>query len=289
MHFTKLSISPWFLLILLVMILFGQALPVLVMIVTLLGHELAHMAVAEGLGAKVAETRLLPFGGAMEIVGLANRDPGVEVAIALAGPFENLVISAVGLIIGRLMPIHHGVLDQFVFANLAMAFFNLLPAVPLDGGRIARRIWTERQGYQIAKRRMFYWGQGVSLGSLFFLPFAERINVSPISVFLFSLFLFFSSRKEEQQAVYPWLVSLTAKEGDIQKRGLMPMDDLLVLGTTPLKQVLRNFLPHRYHRISVRDRQMNLLGTLDERDLLDALVQHGLYVAIQDILPKKEP
>jgi Zn-dependent protease/CBS domain-containing protein len=118
--------------------------------VSVLVHELLHAVVARGFGLPVRRIMLYPLSGATEI----ERDaptPGREFAVAAAGPALNLVLGGLGWGLAQVAP--YGVtgvlIRQLMFVNLIVAAFNLLPGLPLDGGRMLRAvIWkvTGRPG-----------------------------------------------------------------------------------------------------------------------------------------------
>ena len=99
-------------------------------------HEAAHLLTARALGVRVAQLRLMPFGGAAELENIYALAPGRLLAIAAAGPAVNaaLVFAAAALC-------QWGVLSPALAMlalrlNLTLMLFNLLPALPLDGGRM---------------------------------------------------------------------------------------------------------------------------------------------------------
>ncbi len=109
-------------------------------------HELAHAGVAARTGLKVSGITLKVFGGATELEG----HPGgaaAELRIALAGPFATLVLLVLFLVIGQLFtaapPPVVAVANNLALINGLLLAFNLIPAVPLDGGRILRAaLWA---------------------------------------------------------------------------------------------------------------------------------------------------
>ncbi|MCU0303406.1 MAG: site-2 protease family protein [Thermoanaerobaculales bacterium] len=115
-------------------------------------HELGHAIVARRNGVPIAGITLYPFGG---VARMARRPPQgmVEVVIAAAGPLVNLAIAATILVVsgGAAAGMSGGLWSRLVgmllWANLILAFFNLLPAFPLDGGRILRGLLTLRLGW----------------------------------------------------------------------------------------------------------------------------------------------
>ena len=127
-------------------------------------HDLAHAIVARRRGVEVRSIAISFFGGATPF-DPSSPDPGDDAAIAASGPIASLAIGAVlfglwlGLsgLTGSLFTAVAGVLAVLVFLNLVLGVINLVPAYPLDGGRIVRDIaWrrsgSERSGWRAAAR-----------------------------------------------------------------------------------------------------------------------------------------
>ena len=116
-------------------------------------HELAHSLVARHRGLKVHDIVLLPIGGVSEIGGL-EADANDEIVVAAAGPASSLLLAGALAIAGRLT---HQTLwpptlfagswvARIMWANVLLAAFNLVPGLPLDGGRILQGILARRYG-----------------------------------------------------------------------------------------------------------------------------------------------
>ncbi|MBC6462658.1 M50 family metallopeptidase [Actinomadura sp. HBU206391] len=106
-------------------------------------HELSHSVVARLFGLPVRAITLHILGGVSEIER-EPRSPGREFLIAFAGPLLSLVLGAVGLLtlLATLPDVARLLVEAVTFANFAVAVFNLLPGLPLDGGRMIRAaIW----------------------------------------------------------------------------------------------------------------------------------------------------
>jgi Zn-dependent protease/CBS domain-containing protein len=117
---------------------------VILLYVSVLIHELSHSVVARGYGLPVRRIVLWPLGGVSEIDREAPT-PGREFAIAAAGPALSLVLGGIGW--GLYQVANTGIagalIRQLVFANIIVGIFNLLPGLPLDGGRMLRAvIWA---------------------------------------------------------------------------------------------------------------------------------------------------
>jgi stage IV sporulation protein FB len=107
-------------------------------------HELGHALVARRLGVHVSGIELSFFGGAAKMVQMP-RSADHEIAIAAAGPVVSLVLAGVGFGLG--MATHIWLLTWIGWTNLILAGFNLIPALPMDGGRILRALLTRRMDF----------------------------------------------------------------------------------------------------------------------------------------------
>ncbi|MEQ8768829.1 MAG: site-2 protease family protein [Planctomycetota bacterium] len=121
-------------------------------------HELGHSLMAKRFGVQVVDITLWPLGG-MARLRQVPETPKIEMAIAVAGPAVNMVLAAVGLAVahfGQMLPDQalldpstwfalgslswHSLLAFCIGVNLVMGTFNLIPAFPLDGGRVLRAV-----------------------------------------------------------------------------------------------------------------------------------------------------
>ncbi len=102
-------------------------------------HELGHALVARRLDVHVAGIELSFFGGAAKMVDMP-RSAKHEIAIAAAGPAVSIALAAIGLGLGGAL--HAPLLATIGWINLGLAIFNLIPALPMDGGRILRALLT---------------------------------------------------------------------------------------------------------------------------------------------------
>jgi len=121
----------------------------LLLYVSVLVHELAHCVVARGFGLPVKRVLLYPLGGYSEIEQEPG-SPGREALISGAGPAISLALAGAGYLLSRVVSagLPHQLISQVYVANLIVGIFNLLPGLPLDGGRIFRAgVWkiTKKQ------------------------------------------------------------------------------------------------------------------------------------------------
>lgn len=154
---------------------------VVLLYVSVLVHELSHSIVARGYGLPVRRILLYPLGGISEIEK-EPQTPGREFLVSAAGPAVSLALGAVGWALaqvlhqGTLAPVvHRGVggslIWQLTYANIIVGVFNLLPGLPLDGGRMLRAVVWKLTGKPATATIAAAWvGRGLAV-ALLVIPF----------------------------------------------------------------------------------------------------------------------
>jgi len=136
-------------------------------------HELAHSLVAMRMGFPVRDIVLLPLGGLAQMERMPER-PAQEFLMAIAGPLSNVAIAVLLTVAGLLLGIdvrlrtdltHLGWADAFpylIFTNIGLAVFNLIPAFPMDGGRVLRALLATVMPHARATAVAVKVGQGLA-------------------------------------------------------------------------------------------------------------------------------
>jgi Zn-dependent protease len=197
-------------------------------------HEVSHGVVARRYGIPVLEIELLPIGGVSKL-GRSPDDPGVELRIALAGPAMSVALAAVfaaaAAVAGVAVwpPDLYGgaFLARLAWVNLLLAGFNLLPALPLDGGRVFRAVLEERTDAQratvIAARTARFLAIGMIVAGLL-------LNVWLIVI---GAFVYIGSWTEERAAV------IHAGIKDLRVRDVMILGPVILPAGIPAAQAGR--------------------------------------------------
>jgi Zn-dependent protease/CBS domain-containing protein len=157
-------------------------------------HEFGHVFAARAYGIRTSDVTLLPIGGLASLERMPEK-PGQEIVVALAGPAVNLVIAAALALVpgvssdlgGMASPDAVGVslVGRLAVANLALCVFNLVPAFPMDGGRVLRALLALPLGYTRATRVAATIGQGLAFAfALLGLVYGNAVLVL-IAVFIF--------------------------------------------------------------------------------------------------------
>ncbi|SFP87063.1 site-2 protease family protein [Caldicoprobacter faecalis] len=265
-------------------IILGEGTRLAVVFLVVFIHEMAHVVMARALHLRVLEIELLPFGGVARIESFLEVNPRDEVYIAIVGPLSNAILVLGCMALEKLGLIPSKDYDFFIQANLMLAGFNLLPAFPLDGGRILRAILSRELGIKRATRITTIGGFALALFLVMTGVYAIYYGIFNPTLFIMAGFLAYSALKENRMATYVMVRDLTYKKDILIREGAIQARELVVLYDLPLKEVIKKFVPHRYHSIVLVDEQLRPRGYLTEKDIVNGLMDYGLNVPVFRLL-----
>lgn len=246
-------------------------------------HELGHLTTARALGLTPKEIVLLPFGGVASVEEELGLEPTKEMQVALAGPWVNIIIIG-ALVIWRATYGGNAVLDFFLETNIMLAAFNLLPALPLDGGRVYRAFLVREQGFKAGTIRAARVSRSCSL--LFLLLGLTLLLFSTVSLNLLvmAVFLYISSQRVRAQASYQLLAYLSGKQREIAITGSLSTVSLAVSVDSQGGDLVQQLVPKKYHLFYVIDHNGSLQGIVSEQQLLQGVVEQGMRVEMRQLL-----
>lgn len=238
-------------------------------------HELAHAVVAQRSGIAVRSIILLPIGGItlMEDPGPSRPDPARDIRIAVAGPLLNLAIAAIsGAAILSFAPqvnlwsqpwLHATNLPRSLFwGNLFLGAFNLLPAYPMDGGRILRALLAERMDYTHATRR------AVVIGQVFAMVLIFAGVVWDPWLMVIGFFLFIGAQLEDRSAIFQSVLqSVRMEDVMLTHFSILSPADTLEDALGKAVHTLQDDFPVV--------RGMELVGVINKARIVDALRRDG--------------
>jgi Zn-dependent protease len=211
-------------------------------------HELAHSLVARRYGMPMHGITLWIFGGVAE---MSTEPPGpmAELYMAVAGPLTSIGLGVLFLGIHQLIggvaagsPIE-GIVFYLGFINVLLAAFNLIPAFPLDGGRVLRAaLWHWKQNVRWATRIAASIGTGFAFALMILgvISFFTANFISGVWWFLIGMFL-----RSASQNAYQQLLIRKALEGESVAR-FMKRDPIVVDSSTSLGQLVEDYI-YRHH------------------------------------------
>ncbi|HEX5219847.1 MAG TPA: site-2 protease family protein [Verrucomicrobiae bacterium] len=234
-------------------------------------HEFGHALAARQYGIATRDITLLPIGGVARLERMPDK-PSQELVVALAGPLVNVVI-ALGLFSGLVLSgkWHSGVemsvlggslAHRLLFANVFLVLFNLLPAFPMDGGRVLRSLLAMRLNYVRATRIAVNIGKGMAV------VFGLLGLFGNFMLLLIALFVWMGATQESLVAEMKFsLAGARVREAMLTEfHSLQPQD--------PLGEAARQLLAGSQHDFPVIDNG-RLVGLLTHADLFRALRAHG--------------
>lgn len=160
---------------------------------------MGHAYIAKKLGYKLKNISFLPFGAELNIKQKFFKNH--EILIAIAGPIVNILLMMIGWALCWLFPLSYFYLNDFIFANLVIFIFNMLPIYPLDGGRILLGFLKKK--IEVEKAEKIIYIISFSLSILLFLIFIFTLFFSPnYTIGVISIFLTTSSLGFNKLAIY---------------------------------------------------------------------------------------
>jgi Zn-dependent protease/predicted transcriptional regulator len=254
-------------------------------------HELGHSLVAQRFGVSVRDILLLPIGG----VARLGREPKTathELLIALAGPAVNVVIAAllIGVSLsfmgaswffdGRFLesliapPSVVTLLSSIIAANIALAVFNMIPALPMDGGRVFRALLSMALGKLRATTVAAAVGQVLAAGFAIFGVLSGNLILALIGAFVFV-------GAGQERAMAKIMASLgSLRAGDAVDRHAIVLEPGDMLGVA-LEFVLRSGQSN--FAVVLGDR---VLGTIGREDVVRAVRMQGPAIYVSGVMQR---
>jgi len=237
-----------------------------------LAHEFGHIFTARAFGVATPDVTLLPIGGVARLERIPE-EPGQELLIALAGPLVNVVI-AIGLVIfanadlstGHLAQMEDGrisMVDRLAAVNLFLALFNMIPAFPMDGGRVLRALLAIRLGHVRATEVAAAIGQACA----FVLGFLG-LFFNPILIFI-AIFVYLAAASEAQ------LVAVRSMSRDVPVTAAMITQFATLSPQATVDEAVETLLRTSQSEFPVVDEAGRPVGLLSRNDLIRALKQRG--------------
>ena len=281
----QIVLNYWFIVLIMLFVLADMGSKVLLVFSAVLWHEVAHALVAVRLGYRVKEVQLLPFGGVARIEGLGIISARDESWIAAAGPAASLVLAAFAYGAMLYFATWSDVWEFYMRVNMMLAGFNLLPGLPLDGGRMLRAWLTSYMDYKKATLIAARSSKCLSACLLFVIiyQYIESHTVN-LTFLVGSIFLYTVAKSEIEVAGFRTLRVLAQKKGELMARGIMPTAYFTVLSSVMVKDIIPLFKPNQYSIVLIFNRECKLCKTITETEIWEEIPEKGLYITVGQLI-----
>ena len=261
----KISIHFSFIIFACLLVFFRQGFLLLNYLVTIILHELSHAYIARRLGYNIQNIKLTPFGVCLNLKS-STLAPDDEIKIAIAGPLCNLAISLLLFALWWILPATYNHTYLFCFANLITCLFNLLPAFPLDGGRVFRALLRQKYDDQTAYKACNI--TNIILCILLLLMFVFSLFIQVNLTYLFVVFCILPSKDTAQN--YTFIDYSMLKK----KRKVVRIKNMYFCDTEPLYKVLKHIDNFSYLNAYIYDSEGCFKGIIGEKELLSRIEKY---------------
>jgi stage IV sporulation protein FB len=277
----SLKIHPIFLAVAAIAVFLGYAGVVMAFMLAVAVHEFAHMLTARAVGLSVECLYVLPFGCAAEISGYGNAENSKEIITAAAGPAANIFLASV------LTLLPQAFLDDmmmlFIWANVTIAAVNLLPVLPLDGGRILmaamKNLVREKTAWRVLNGAGAAVGLAMSVWGIYMI-FDGNTNAT---LLIMGVFLFGYAALSLKNIPYAGYRNAEEKRRRLMKKGSANVKHIAVMRTATLRDVLREMESSKMNIITVLNDDFSIRTTLSEMKVTVAAAKYGIEKKVGEL------
>jgi Zn-dependent protease/predicted transcriptional regulator len=249
-------------------------------------HEFGHALMARVFGIPTPDITLLPIGGVARLQRMPDQ-PLQEILVALAGPAVNVVIAIILFVVldqrGDLSQIEKfaspevGLLPKLAVVNVWLVLFNMLPAFPMDGGRVLRAVLALFMSYATATQIAARVGQGMA-----FLFGLAGLFGNPMLLFI-ALFVYLAAAQEASFAQIK-----EAAQGLLVRDAMMTRLTVIDASAT-LEDAIEALLRTGQHDFPVVDEQGVVVGILTRDDLIAGYRTQGITTPVVEVMHRDVP
>ncbi|MEG2353699.1 MAG: M50 family metallopeptidase [Clostridium sp.] len=248
-------------------------------------HEISHYLAAYCFGFKDFTIQIMPFGGRLNLEALEDATPKQDLIISLAGPVSNFILAGI-FYIGNIV-IQNKSMELLIYSNLTLGVLNLLPSLPLDGGRVLRDILAIKLPYRKANNysviMSFFLGAFIAILYLI-LCFRGKGN---ILLGLIALLILVTAMKEKERVAYVIMSDIIKKKSKFLKAGYMENRSISISYKNDLLSALSLIDRNKYSIFLVIDEDMGVMDLVYENEIIKGISNYG-NITLEEFMSKHE-
>lgn len=245
----------------------------IIALLLVLMHEGVHFIVAKKLGFKGFDIEILPIGAVLRLKDLDDADPKEDLIISISGPLFNLTFALVAFLLNEVF--HNYYLYLLYMSNLSLGLFNLIPAFPLDGGRIIRDILALKTFYKRANKITVQISYVIGILILIYSAILFLLNREGISLIIIGFFIIIASYKEKERIVYLIMGDIIKKKSKFLKKGYMENRSISIYYKKTLLEALSIIDKNKYNIFVILNKDMKAINVIYEEELIEAIKIYG--------------
>lgn len=275
----KFSVHPLFILFGIYFALIGKVFSFLTVTLCALLHEFGHYCKAQKLGYMLVKIQLMPYGAVIsgDISGIKFKD---EILVAIAGPLINLCLGILCVALWWLFPDTYAFTEEIATANFSLFFVNLIPAYPLDGGRILLNglsfLIKRKKAVIICKTLSVV----ISIGFIVLYIISAMRGESNLSILFFAFFIIAGAFSFKRDNKYVKFYSRFKKE-QIEKGTEIKI--IAVSEKTTVKQLLKKIDGEYLCEVRVLNDSGKAVKTFSPEKTLEILSGENIYTKLSDL------
>lgn len=279
--------KKYFFLIFLCLLVMGFRGKFLVAFIMAFLHEVVHYVTARFLGFSGFDIEIWPIGTVLKLKDLDEATPLEDIIISVSGPVFNIIVALAFHIFFNIFKLQQ--LRLLEITNLALGIFNLIPALPLDGGRILRDLLNIKIHYKRANIITVNFSLVIGFAFIFYyflLFYKKSIFLYNLNIGLIGLFIIVYSSRERERIVYLIMGDVIKKRVNFLKRGYLQNRTVSVCSKKNLLFMMNLIDKNRYNIFYVLNDEMNVIDIIYEQEIIDALKVYG-NITIEEYLRLK--
>ena len=270
------------------------AMPVLAMLLGLINeyttaflsiliHELGHMTVARSYGCRCNKICILPIGLTISI-NCGDCQEKKLIPVYLAGPAANMLIFVFFKAMAVLLGIENNYISLICRTNIYLGLFNMIPAYPLDGGRVFMAALAGRMGLVSAGRLIRKIALAVSIAIVLFGILGSPSSAGGVSMVIIGLYVILTIKRSGTECAFMNIKQILYRRAKLLGRGIYPARELVVMKNVLLSTTISCMDHDKFHLIYVLDDNLSLIRTFTENDIIEAMTNENENLTFEQLL-----